>query len=189
MPWNVDEKCQFSEKAFSSFLPAVKSCFFFLSEFIHLLKEKGIYDQTAIVVCSDHGGDVKGLATAHGMTFMVKPFFANNTEFIMDKSGVQGIDLLPTLLYLARGKEADYSDFEGAPAFDIPSKRERYIFFPYQHPDLPAFLYLDGKPMAYNALRKHKYVENMPPEETFVQFIPLNSKAEIDNEVLFDYRP
>ena len=73
LPWRLDEKCNRVDDPFDNPCPTTRSCFFVLSEFIRLLKEANIYDNTAILICSDHGGN--GLSGSNGkydLTFMIK---------------------------------------------------------------------------------------------------------------------
>ena len=104
-PYRFDEKCNEVKTPFDEPLPTTRGVFYILSEFIRLLKENSIYDNTAILVCSDHGGNSKP-STHYDMTFMIKPFHENKTDLSIDKAKVQSIDILPTLLKLSCGDSA-----------------------------------------------------------------------------------
>lgn len=126
-PYRFDEIGNDVEVPFDNPLPTTKGCFYLLSTFINLLKESGIYDNTAILVCSDHGGNDK-ISKPYDMSFMVKPFHANKAELTIDESKVQSIDVIPTLLKMACGDNADLKDFDGYPSFNIPNERVRKVF-------------------------------------------------------------
>ena len=101
----------------------------------------GIYNNTAILVCSDHGGyGEKGeiLSTPFDMTFMIKPFDENKSQITIDNSKVQSIDILPTILSLSCGYNADFKDFDGYPSFDVPKDRIRKIYNLGNIKDLPS---------------------------------------------------
>lgn len=128
--WVEDEKCNKMEKPFDNPIPTTRACFHVLSELIRLLKEDDIYDNTAILVCSDHEGFGYDsiYTTPYDMTFMVKPFHENKSALTIDKSKVQSIDILPTLLDLSCDDRADYKDFDGYSSFKVPSDRSRKVF-------------------------------------------------------------
>lgn len=173
MPWIYDEKSNRTEELDSP-IPTVKGCFYLLSELIRLLKEAGIYDNTAILLCSDHGGH-KGFSNAYDMTFMVKPFQENKTEVSINDSKVQSIDILPTLLKLACGDTADFKDFEGFPSFDIPNDRKRKIYVLTSCKDYPVFEDKQGvhsncvEEYIFNDIKTLKLGEE---SESFVRRIP-----------------
>ena len=130
-PFRYDEYSNEVDTPFDDPLQTTKSCFFILSEFIRFLKEADIYDNTAILICSDHGGwgeKEKILSTDNDMTFMIKPFQANKIELTIDNSKVQSIDILPTLLKMACGDDADFKNFDGYPSFSIPNDRIRKMY-------------------------------------------------------------
>ena len=101
------------------------------------MKEKNIYDNTAILVCADHGPEIGKFTTPHDMIFMLKPFYENNTELTIDDSKVQSIDIPPTLLKIISGVDADFKEFEGYPSFDVPKNRVRKVYRPCHIEDRP----------------------------------------------------
>ncbi len=126
-PFKGDEKL--NGGIFDEPTPTTRGCFYFLSKYIDYLKAAGNYDNTAILVCSDHGG--KGdrrYSTLYDMTIMLKPFQENKTELTIDDSEAQALDILPTLLEIACGNEADFTHFEGVPLFRIPHDRIRKVY-------------------------------------------------------------
>ena len=126
-PWYIDEKCNRALFPFDNPIPTTKSCFYLLSEMIRLLKNANIYDNTAFLICSDHGGNDPKYSLPYDMTFMIKPFNENKKELTIDDSKVQSIDILPTLLYMSCGKDADFQDFEGYSSYNIPIDRIRRV--------------------------------------------------------------
>ena len=138
-PWCLDEKCNITKTPFDNPCPSTRSCFHVLSEFIRLLKEANIYDNTAILVCSDHGGNDTGEGNGkYDLTFMIKPFNSNKTELSTDETKVLSLDILPTLLYMSCGENADFKDFEGFPPNNIPQERERKVYRFYCNKLLPS---------------------------------------------------
>ena len=127
-PWYCDEKCNNVQEPLDNPIPTTRGCFYLLSEFIRFLKEANIYDNTAILLCSDHGGRVSQYQTPYDMTFMIKPFHVRKAEVSTDDSPVQSVDILPTLLKTICGDDADFKDFEGYPSFDIPNGRIRKVY-------------------------------------------------------------
>lgn len=138
LQWLYDEKCNKVDTPFDNPAPTTRGCIHILSEFIRLLKSANIYDNTAIIVCSDHGGGSKNFSTPFDMTFMVKPFFANKTDLTIDRSKVQSIDVLPTLLDIICGDKADYEGFEGYSSFKVPNERVRKSFYFVFNKDFPS---------------------------------------------------
>lgn len=191
-PWQLDEKCVRHDTPFDNPYPTVKSCCYLISEFIRLLKEKNIYDQTAIIVLSDHGPNDPKYSTPFDMTFMVKPFNAKNKEIIEDDSKVSSIDILPTILQIACEENADFSSFDGFPASRIPNDRKRVVFPAFKHPKLPPFLSVDGSSeMGHNCLAEYAFPEEasyqaFKTDKYFIRYIPLNEDAQIDEKILTD---
>lgn len=136
-PWTHDEKCVMHEVPFKNPMPTTRGCFYILSELIRFMKEKGIYDNTAIVVFSDHGGLDSEYSTPYDMSFMIKPFYENKAELTIDHAKVQSIDILPTLLEILCGGNANFNDFEGFTANSIPDNRVRKVYRFYLNKDLP----------------------------------------------------
>ena len=188
--WNVDEKCQYHAPPFNSILPPGRSCLFLLSEMVRLLKEKNLYDQTAIIVCSDHNARVEEYSDYFDMTLMVKPFNANNNEMICDYSRASSIDIVPTVYQFACGNNQDFKSFEGFPLSSIPEDRMRKVFNLTMHPSLPPFEDIDGNPHPYNnCLREHNFddLATFDWKTTFVRYIPWNSSVDIDESILTRY--
>ncbi len=174
IPWLYDEKCNKVEEPFDNPDRTTRGCFYILSEFIRLLKEAGIYDNTAILLCSDHGGHA--YKTIGDMTFMIKPFHERKTELSIDDSKVQSIDILPTLLKMACGDDADFKDFDGYPSFNVPSDRIRKIYRLWRHKGFPDF---DGWGAGnLNCFEEYNIVDPKTfsygtDSESFVRLIPL----------------
>ena len=181
-PWYIDEKCNRVDTPFDNPCPTSRSCFYVLSEFIRLLKEANIYDNTALLVCSDHGGNDVGLNAGNGkydLTFMIKPFHENKAELSIDEAKVQSIDILPTLLYMACGEKADFKDFEGFIPNSIPNERVRYVYCFGRDSNLPPvdtdFSNLYG---TYNAIEEYIFsdIDSFKlgnNSKSFVRLIPL----------------
>ena len=179
-PWYLDESCNKMKYPFDNPCPTTRSCFYILSEFIRLLKEANIYDNTAILVCSDHGGNDTGAGNGkYDLTFMIKPLNANKNELSIDETKVLSIDILPTLLYMACGENADFKDFEGYPPNNIPPERVRKVYkFYCDKKTPPANLDLDKcypgcrgiEEYIFNDLNTFKLEPN---SESFVRQIPL----------------
>lgn len=171
-PWKTDEKCNMVEDNLDNPTPTTKSCFLIVSDFIRLLKEKKIYDKTTIMIISDHGAhedlpgglNPSGRKNPYDMAFMIKPFYENKQELTTDNSKVQSIDVLPTLLQILCGDNANYKDFEGFPPSKIPSDRIRKVYRMANDPDLPVFhggvefnkLWWNGR---YNCLQEFVFVD------------------------------
>ena len=176
VPWYYDEKCNRVEKPFDSPIPNIKGCFYLLSELIRLLKESGVYDNTAILLCADHGGH-RGFSTPFDMIFMVKPFQESKTEVSIDDSKVQSIDILPTLLKLACGDTADFKVFDGYPSFDIPNERIRKVYTIESHKDYPVFKdeQIKGNCVVEYIFNDIKTLKFGDKTESFVQRIPFTN--------------
>ncbi len=138
-PWKIDERCNNSDSQFDTPCPTTMSCFYILSEFIRHLKANNIYNNTSILICSDHGGNDTGGGGngKYDLTFMIKPFNENKTELTIDMTKIQSIDILPTLLYMACGERANFSEFEGFAPNRIPNERVRYVYSFYSNRNLP----------------------------------------------------
>lgn len=191
-PWIVDEKCQnvrTENNPFRDPVQATKSCFFIVSEIIEQLKANNIYDQTAILICSDHGGNDPEYSTPFDMSFLVKPFNSNHDMLIQDDTKVQSIDILPTLLQFACGDNSDFESFDGYPANKIPQDRKQIVYMHFRHPDFPN-LSFNGTPITSNCLKKILFtdVNSVSEKDSFIQFIPLNNTTPIDESVLIQYR-
>lgn len=188
-PWTIDEKCQTHDTPFDGPVPTVKSCFHIVSEFIRMLKEKQIYDQTAILICSDHGGNDSNLSTPYDMTLMIKPFNSNNETITIDNTTkIQSIDILPSLLEMACGDKADFDSFEGFPPSRIPAERKRTAFVAFKHPDIPKFSMRDSN-MTSNCFVEYSLedVNNINWKKAFIRYMPLNKDAKVDESVLTTY--
>lgn len=182
-PWRVDEKCQYHKKTFDTFLPPTKSCFYFISELIRLLKDNQLYDQTSIIISSDHGHfSIAGCSTDFwAMTFMVKPFFANNQEIVLDQSKLQSIDILPTILQLACEEKADFSCFEGFPLSEIPFDRQRIEYEGKHDENLDSFVGITGNNYYFNAFREFFVNLNDSRKKQYRGVIPLKAKEKQDD--------
>ena len=188
-PWHLDEKCNRVDEPYDNPCPTSRSCFHVLSEFIRLLKEANLYDNTAILVCSDHGGNDQGGGNGkYDLTFMIKPFHESKAVLSIDEAKVQSIDILPTLLYLACGEKADFKDFEGFTPNNVPKERVRKVYrywndkkLPPPDPDLdkcyPGCVGLEE--YIFDDLKTFKLGQK---SESFVRFIPLVSSAEENKE-------
>ena len=179
-PWKVDEKCQRHKNTLDSYLPPTKSCFYFISELIRLLKDNQIYDQTAIIICSDHGHpSIAGCSTDWwAMTFMVKPFFANNQEITLDYSKIQSIDILPTILQLACEGNADLSCFEGFPPSNIPIDRQRIEYRAVHDESIDPIIGIDGNKYYTTGFLEFYVDPNNSRKKEYRRTVPLNVNAE-----------
>ena len=189
-PWIIDEKCVQHDTPFNDPLPSIKSCIYLLSAFIQLLKEQKIYDNTAILVCSDHGGFAKSHAQPFDMSLMIKPFNHTNSSVVLDESPAQSIDILPSLLQLACGNDADYSSFEGVPVSDIHQDRTRFVYVIFNHSGIPPFYSEKGGGIFQNnCLSEHVFqdIKSFAYSSSFIRNIPLNVDAKVDKKVLNDY--
>jgi len=137
MPWIFDEECNIVEKPFDNPLPSARGCFFIVSELIRLLKKAGIYDNTAILLCSDHEGH--GYVTPCDLMFMLKPFHENKAELSVDESKVQACDIPATILHMICGSNADFSDLNGYSAFSVPNDRVRTVCRLAKNTSFPVF--------------------------------------------------
>ena len=180
IPWNTDEKCRPHSPAYDDPLPTIKGCIFLISELVQLLKEKNIYDKTAILICSDHGSHGEKYLTPFDMTLMIKPFNTSQEELREDSSKIQSIDILPSLLELACGDSADYSSFSGFPASRIPEDRKRMVY------EIKSFSDIPGKRCVMEFLFED--VKTFNRKNSFVRIIPLNQDANVDNAILTKYR-
>ena len=176
-PWYYNEKCHRVEKPFDNPIPTTRCCFYILSEFIRLLKEADIYDNTAILLCSDHGA-----VDRYDMTFMIKPFRENKTELSIDASLVQSVDVLPTLLKMACGDTADFKDFDGYPSFMIPNERIRKVYETTNRKDI---IFDSDKT---NALIEYTFIQDQTfrdfldkKSDYYVRLIPLGKSSQEEN--------
>lgn len=201
-PWIVNEKCQKAPKAFKDPIPTTRSCFLIVSEFIRLLKKNQIYDNTAICIVSDHGAHEEMSNSTvifdnnpFGMAFMVKPFKENKPEITLDDSKLQSLDLLPTLLSLACGEKADYTDFEGYAPFNVPKDRSRRVFVLTTDSHVPAFnndpdfvktFHKVNSYYEYSFSSPDKFQFGGPKSESFVRMIPLKMTAEEEKTIPSD---
>ena len=198
-PWVINEKCKHVDKPFDSPLPTIKSCIFIISEFIRLLKDNQIYDNTAILICSDHGAHGLIHNTPYDMSFILKPFNRTSSSIVLDKSKVQSIDIVPLLLQLACGDKSDYTAFEGFPPSRVPVDRERTVRLLSKHPDIPGFRGINGKTFySYNCIKEFSFTDansfmqrDFEPvvqadgaNEVFLRYVPLSSDATVDEKIL-----
>lgn len=175
-PWHIDEKCIYHREPFPDPFPTIQSCFFIISELIQQLKENNIYDQTAILICSDHGTNTK-YSTPFDMGFLIKPFNNHQDNLVKDGSRIQSIDVLPTVLSLACGDKADYSSFEGFCPSKIPQDRKRIVSITHVYPDFPPFDIRGKKAITIkrNCITEYLFDESDPSRTNriFIQRIPL----------------
>ena len=178
-PWVLDEKCNRVKEPFDKPTPTTRSCFFVVSEVIKRLKDANIYDKTAILIFSDHGGNISKFSTPFDMTFMIKPFHENKAELTYDYSRFQSIDILPTLLNLACGNKANYDCFDGYVASNIPADRKRKVYRIEYNNNFPRF-WGDEQDRTYiiNCLLEYDFVDvesfrTDTNSSSFVRFIPL----------------
>jgi hypothetical protein len=204
-PFRINEKCEMVATPFKDPLPTIKSCLFIVSEFIRMLKENNIYDNTAIFICSDHGSHGLSRNTPYDMSFILKPFNQNNSSIIIDESKVQSIDIIPLLLQLACGSKSDCSSFEGFPPSQVPADRERIVRLLTVHPDIPAFMedYSGKTKFQYNAEKVFLFsdadsfmkrdfsprVQADGANSAFLRYVPLNSEAVVDETILLEPLP
>ena len=106
---------------------------------------------------------------------MIKPFHENKTALSIDDSKIQSIDLLPAILQMVCGDNADYKDFEGYAPSDIPKNRVRKVH---------RFVHVDGLPepeekcYGGNCIEEYNFVdldsfELGAKSKSFVRRIPL----------------
>ncbi len=190
--WFINEKCEYVEEPYDDPLPTIKACILVLSDFIQLLKDNNIYDNTAILVCSDHGSISKIHSTPFDMSLLIKPFNHTSSILTIDDSKALSLDVLPILLQLTCGDEADYSAFTGYRISEIPKERERILYQLVSKPEIPAFLEDNKTKKAYhfNCLREYDF-ENAETfsffsQELFKKYIPLNKNAVVDESVLLN---
>lgn len=186
-PRCVDERCQYHVPYFEDLLPGARSSFFILSYYIQQLKEKGIYDKTAIVVFSDHGCKTKKYDKKQSnISLFIKPFFSNQTAFKKDSTRVLSLDILPTILQLAVGENGDYSSFDGLPLSKIPSDRIRKTFVNCNHPKIPSFRDYDGNALNFNCFGEYLIDADVTGLERklFERYIPLDKNAHISEDIL-----
>lgn len=190
--WLIDENFNRVKSPLDNPLPTIKSCFKIISQLIVYLKQKGIYDNTAILIISDHGSKLgikgKQIISPFDMSLMIKPFNQRNPDIIIDKTKVQSIDILPTLLQLACGEGASFEAFEGFPVSDIPGDRQRLVCASTMHDDIPPFFIDESKSEKniYNCLGEFRFddVKTFHYENSFIRYIPLDVKANVDEKVL-----
>lgn len=185
-PCVENEYCVRQEIPFDSPLPTAKGCLFMVSEFMRLLKSRGIYDQTAIFVFSDHGNHYLEPKRTHDLGLLIKPFNSQQNELAIDHSKVLGLDILPTILSVACGEDADFSSFDGIPVSKIPEDRKRVIQNMLQHSDIPPF---DGNHFTRNCVSEHLVPDQFPSDydyqnfyrSTFLRFIPFDENISPDS--------
>ena len=187
-PWQFDEKCNKVENPFDNPAPTTRGCFYILSEFIRLLKEAKIYDNTAILICSDHGGnDALGGKGKYDLSFIIKPFHTNKSELSIDEAKVQSIDILPTLLEMTCGSDADFKGFEGYTPSNVPSDRIRKVYKLSKIKDMPSpDPDLDKCYPGTNAVEEYNFFDlesfkSASKSQSFVRQIPLVNKNQEDN--------
>ena len=198
-PWKTNEKCQGGITLDTPF-PTTKSCIYIVTELIRLLKENDIYNQTAIVILSDHGGDTAPFSTPFDMTFMIKPFDTQNDYIIEDNSKIQSIDILPTLLFLACKDNANLNAFDGIPMHKISKNRSRHVFMSFSHPKISPFFSVNGKnlldincfaefviPASNSEIFKFKSNAIPNPRLHFLHYIPLNINDKTSEDILNEY--
>ena len=141
------------------------------------------------MVISDHGahedlpGNINpsGHANPYDMTFMIKPFYEDKEALSTDDSKVQSIDVLPTLLQIACGDDADFNVFEGYTPSSIPDDRVRKVYRMGKNNAFPDFdggeeftkIWGQGR---FNCLTEYKFVDAESfnfRKELFVRSIPL----------------
>ena len=187
-PWKLDERLNVHNPPFEDILPSARSCFFLLTEIVDLLKKNGIYDQTAIVVCSDHNSRSKKYNYICDMTLMVKPFNSNNNEIIFDDRRISSLDIVPTILQMACGKDVDTGVFEGLPVSDIPPDRMRTIYRLATLQEIPVLNDVNGKPTPFGNCFAEFEIDTVRTfkikKKFFVRIIPWNNTAEVDEKTL-----
>lgn len=178
-PFYLDENGNETKTPVNNPYPTIKRCFDILSEFIRLLKAANIYDNTAFLVCSDHGSG-NGYKNRHAMAFMIKPFHENKKELSIDDTKVQSIDILPTLLFFACGDKASFKDFDGCRLSNISNDRIRKVYrlSKIKNNRFPTDKSFEQAYNSCNALEEYIYVDQTTfkygtDSESFVRHIPL----------------
>lgn len=124
-PYNMDEYCNRTWAGEVTPVQCGRGALRIVQQYLDILKEKGIYDRTSVIITADHGYYWAGVLTNPAL--MVKPEGAAGSLQYSD-APVSLFDIPATILDLAGVETSDY----GQSVLDAVSGRERHRNF-YQY--------------------------------------------------------
>lgn len=166
-PWRLNENIEEVEESETSELENAWGAFQIALEYIDGMKEKGVYDNSAIIIMADHG--LYGNGTLTNPVLLVKPRGATG-ELAFSEAPVSHHDFQPSILYLA-GLNDDQR--YGKSFFDIGENEERQRLF-YQY-----YLQEDGYQANFRLIEYEIDPESNKRENfhlTDVEYLPTGEK-------------
>lgn len=124
-PMSSDENCEPVELYQNDFYTPLKGCMKVLGDYIRQLKALNVYDDTAIVITSDHADKPQSIDEIYNPILMIKPRNADGA--IVDNSApIHYTDIRPTIMELAGGDGSKY----GTTVYDWQEgdTRQRYYY-------------------------------------------------------------
>ena len=148
-----DENCMRVDDA-GDFTITMKGIWVMLGEYLAQLQELGVYDNSTIIITSDHG------AIAHPQSiFFIKEANERHAQMQITNAPISLHELAPTIAQIATGE----SDYFGPTIYDFSEneQRERTLYVRVWDNNFPSVLRYDGNinPGA-NAYRLYTYTGN-----------------------------
>lgn len=122
-PYSLDENAVIVGNSETTREQQIKGCFHIIENYIRQLKEKGVYDNSTIIIMADHGAGID-----YNPIFMLKEKNAHR-DFNVSVAPISHIDLLPTLLEILGENEAQIAPY-GRSIFSVTENemRDRYFY-------------------------------------------------------------
>ena len=148
-----DENCNRVDDS-GSYRATMKGIWVMLDEYLNQMKELGIYDNSTIIVTSDHG------AEAHPQSiFFIKEANERHAEMKVTNAPITLNELVPTIAKITTGE----SDYLGKTIYDFNENemRERTLYIRTTDNTLPSVKRWDGSDNeGSNAYRLYTYTGN-----------------------------
>lgn len=147
-----DENCEYSENA--TMEQTIKGIFVMLKEYIKQLKEVGAYDNSTIIITTDHG-----VAENMQAIFFIKNKNEKHEELKRNTSPISLNDMMSTIVQCIG---EDYTVF-GKSIYDFEEneERERYVYERNYDANYPAVERYDGNTASQNVYYLYTYTGDL----------------------------
>lgn len=147
-----DENCMYSENA--TMEQTINGIFVMLKEYFNQLKDLGVYDNSTIIVTTDHG-----VAENMQAIFFIKNKDERHADLKRNSSPITLNDMMPTIVECIG---EDHTIF-GKSIYDFKEddQRERYVYERNYDENYPAVKRYDGKTAAQNVFHLYTYTGDL----------------------------
>jgi len=145
-----DENCEYVTDS-GSYTTTIKGIWVMLEEYLNQLKENGCYDNSTIIITSDHGSEYFGQSI-----FFIKKAHETHDTMQITNAPISLDELLPTISQIIVG---DYT-YLGESIYDFSEneQRERTLYIRSSDDNYPAVNRYDGTPnMGSNVYHLYTY--------------------------------